>query len=237
MEFTPTLFPAHLIKRYKRFLADVRLSDGSVVTAHVANPGSMFGLCDEGMRVWLQGNDDAKRKLKYSWKIAELADGTYVCVDTGAANKIVAQALANHKIAELSYDTVRAEVPYAEKSRVDFLLTDQGRDHYLEVKSVTLSRHNGVMEFPDSVTKRGTKHMHDLAAMVAQGHDATLLYLVCRNDGHAVALAEDIDPEYAASVHHAIKAGVRVLCYDTVLTPQGIRLGKTLPLANFGVSA
>ncbi len=236
MKFSPTLFPAHLVKRYKRFLADVRLADGTVVTAHVANPGSMIGLCEKGLRVWLEQNDDPKRKLKYSWKLAELSDGTMVCVDTGAANKILADALKAHNISELHYDTFRAEVKYAENSRVDFLLTHDGRDHYLEVKSITLSRQPGLMEFPDSVTKRGTKHMGDLAAMVAEGHDATILYLVCRDDGQVAALAEDIDPVYVASVHKAIDAGVRVLCYDTILTPAGIRLGKTLPLAILGVS-
>lgn len=236
MKFTPTLFPATLIKRYKRFLADVRLSDGTVVTAHVANPGSMIGLCEDGLRVWLEQNDDPKRKLKYSWKLAELADGTLVSVDTAAANKVVAEALSAHAIEELEYQTFRAEVKYAEDSRVDFLLTHDEHDHYLEVKSVTMSRRDGLMEFPDSVTARGAKHMRDLAAMVAKGHDATILYLVGRNDGNAMALAEDIDPTYAASVQHAVDAGVRVLCYDTILTPDGITLGKTLPLAILGIS-
>jgi len=218
MNYNAPLVTGTLIKRYKRFLADVALDTGETITAHVANPGSMLGLADAGLRVWLEPNDDPKRKVKYAWRHAELPNGTLVCVDTGAANRVVKQALM-HKQLNLPYDTFRPEVKYAENSRIDFLLSGP-RDCYLEVKSVSLSRTPGLAEFPDSVTKRGTKHMHDLTAMVTQGHDAAILYLINRTDATSFALADDIDPEYAQSVHMAIK-----------ITPEGISVGKTIPLA------
>ncbi len=229
MKFDIPLIPATLIRRYKRFLADVTLKDGGQVTAHVANPGSMLGMKHEGLRVWLEPNDDPKRKLKYSWKLAELEDGTLVGVDTSLPNKVVSEALADGLAAELGYAHIRPEVKYGENSRVDFLLTDDGRpDCYLEVKSVTLSRAAGLGEFPDSVTKRGAKHMAELAHMVAKGHRAILLYLVQRNDINRFAVAGDIDPEYLKAVTKAKAAGVEVLCYGTAITTQGVSLAKRI---------
>ena len=182
MRFATPLVPARLIRRYMRFLSDVELSDGTVVKAHCPNPGSMMGLKDEGTRVWLEPNDDPKKKLDWGWRLVELPDA-FVGIDTGAANRIVAEAL-QAGIDELdNYSTIRPEVKYREKSRADFLLTGDGRrDCYLEVKSVTLSREEGLAEFPDSVTARGAKHLGDLAAMVEQGHRAVLFFLVQRTD-------------------------------------------------------
>ena len=229
MKFNPPLIPATLIRRYKRFLADVTLNDGREVTAHVANPGSMLGMKNEGLRVWLEQNDDPKRKLKYSWKIAELQSGALVGVDTSLPNKIVKEALMTSLASELGYGTVKAEVKYGENSRVDFLLSEPGKpDCYLEVKSVTLSRSPGLAEFPDSVTQRGTKHMGELAKMVERGHRAVLLYLIQRNDADRFAIAADIDPSYAQAFEKAKRSGVEVLCYDTEISCNDICFGKKI---------
>ncbi len=223
MKFDKPLVAATLIRRYKRFLADVTLKDGQQVTAHVANPGSMLGMKHAGLRVWLETNNDPKRKLKYSWKLAELDDGTLIGVDTSLPNKIVAEALTDGLAAKLGYTDVHREVKYGENSRVDFLLIGKNiPDCYLEVKSVTLSRCTGLAEFPDSVTKRGAKHMAELTRMVEQGHRAILLYLVQRNDIHRFAVAGDIDPDYLKAVTIAKTAGIEVLCYGTTITAKGI---------------
>jgi sugar fermentation stimulation protein A len=229
MKFDTALIPATLIRRYKRFLADVTLKDGRQVTAHVANPGSMLGMKHEGLRVWLEPNEDPKRKLKYSWKLAELDDGTLVGVDTSLPNKIVGEALADGLAADLGYAHIRPEVKYGENSRVDFLLTSEGKPGcYLEVKSVTLSRAAGLGEFPDSVTKRGAKHMEELANMVTLGHRAILLYLVQRTDINSFAVAGDIDPEYLSAVTKAKAAGVEILCYGTKITTDGVWLAEPI---------
>lgn len=229
MRFATPLVPARLIRRYMRFLSDVELDDGTVVKAHCPNPGSMMGLKDAGTRVWIEGNDDPKKKLDWGWRLVELPDA-FVGIDTGAANAIVAEALAQGIDGLDGYDTIRPEVKYRDKSRVDFLLSGNGRrDCYLEVKSVTLSRKAGLAEFPDSVTARGAKHLGDLAAMVEQGHRAVLLFLVQRTDCTRVTLAADLDPTYAQAFRLAMDAGVEVTCFDCVLSPEGITFGKPVP--------
>ena len=216
-------------------MADVTLEDGREVTAHVANPGSMMGMADAGMTVWLEQNDDPKRKLKYSWKLAEIADDL-IGVDTGAANRVVKEALQSG-VLDFGYSDFKPEVKYGQGSRVDFLLSDAGKpDLYLEVKSVTLSRVDGLAEFPDSKTERGAKHMNELADMVTSGHAATVLFLVQRTGIASVDVARDIDPKYAAAFDNARAGGVDVVCYDCVITTHGITLGKQLPLANVGNS-
>jgi len=207
------------------------LEDGCEVTAHVANPGSMMGMNDVGATVWIEPNDDPKRKLRYSWKLIEV-DGAMVGVDTGAANKIVKEALQS-SVLDFGYSDFKPEVKYGEGSRVDFLLTDKSKlDLYLEVKSVTLSRQSGLVEFPDSKTARGAKHMAELAEMVRAGHSAIVLFLVQRTDAVQVDVARDIDPNYGAAFDAACAAGVRVVCYGCTIDTKGIVLGKQLPLAN-----
>ncbi|MCW1951725.1 MAG: DNA/RNA nuclease SfsA [Octadecabacter sp.] len=229
MRFATPLVPARLIRRHMRFLSDVQLEDGSVVKAHCPNPGSMMGLKDEGMRLWIEGNDDPKKKLDWGWRLIEL-EHAFVGIDTGAANGIVSEALSNGIAGIDGYDTIRPEVKYREKSRVDFLLSGDGRrDCYLEVKSVTLSRETGLAEFPDSVTARGAKHLRDLAAMVEQGHRAVLLFLVQRTDCNRVTLAADLDPTYADAFKTALAAGVEVMCFDCAISPEGITLANQLP--------
>ena len=226
MEFATPLIPARLIRRYKRFLADVVLPDGSEAVAHCPNPGSMLGMAQEGTRIWLEPNDDPRKKLKYGWRLIEQTDGHFVGVDTSVPNRIVGPAVTARRIAGLlPYDHVRAEVKYAYKSRIDFLLSGP-TDTYVEVKSVTMSRQAGLAEFPDSVTARGAKHLDALAQMVAQGHRAVMLYVVQRTDCTALSLAADIDPAYAAAFAAALAAGVEVLAYDCVMDTGRIVLNK-----------
>ena len=183
MRFPSPLTEGRLVRRYKRFLADIELPGGETVTAHVANPGAMTGLAEPGMRVFLSRSDSKTRKLAWSWELVE-ADGTLVGINTAHPNGIVADAIASGDIPELAgYDLLRREVKYGVNSRIDILLIGAGRpDAYVEVKNVHLSRQKGLAEFPDSVTARGTKHLGELASMVAAGHRAAMLYLVHRGD-------------------------------------------------------
>jgi sugar fermentation stimulation protein A len=231
MRFQTKLIPATLLRRYKRFLADCLLEDGREVTAHVANPGSMLGLRDEGLRIWLEPNDDPKRKLKWAWRLVEHPGGHFTGVDTGVPNKVLKAALMAGEVPGLDgYDLVRPEVKYGENSRIDFLLTAEGlADTYVEVKSVTLSRTPGLAEFPDSVTARGAKHLAELSAMVAEGHRAVMLYLVQRTDADRVTLAADIDPAYARAFAMAMSAGVEVIALQCAMSPEGVDLRRALP--------
>lgn len=232
MRFQTPLVPARLIRRYKRFLADIQLADGREVTAHCANPGSMMGLAEPGMKIWVEPNDDPKKKLKYGWRLVDHENGHYTGVDTAVPNRALKAALIAGKVPEFAeYSTVLPEQKYGEKSRIDFLLRQDGlQDAYVEVKSVTLSRQAGLAEFPDSVTARGTKHLGELAAMVGQGHRAVMFYLVQRTDCERMTLAGDIDPAYAAAFEAARTAGIEVLCYDTKISPDWIELGSPLPI-------
>ena len=230
MEFATPLIPARLIRRYKRFLADCRLEDGREITAHCANPGSMMGLAEPGMKVWLEPNDDPKKKLKYGWRLVDHENGHCTGVDTSVPNRALRAALMAGQIPELAaYETIRPEVKYGEKSRIDFLLQKPDLpDCYVEVKSVTLSRQDGLAEFPDSVTARGTKHLGELVKMVEAGHRAIMLYLVQRSDCSRFALAADIDPAYAAAVEQAQAAGVERLIYTTAISPKEITIGAPI---------
>lgn len=231
MNFDRPLIPATLIKRYKRFLADVELADGRAVTAHCANPGAMTGLNMPGMRVWLEPNDDPKRKLKFSWKLAEV-EGGLVGIDTSLPNKVVGEALRAGAVAELAaYNGVRAEVKYGANSRIDFLLTEPGYpDCYVEVKNAHLLRTAGVAEFPDSVTIRGAKHLGEMAEMVRSGARAVTLFLVQRDDCETFRLAADIDPAYVAATETARAAGVETLVYRAGITMSGVTLGPRMQL-------
>ncbi len=230
MRFETPLVPARLIRRYKRFLADCRLEDGREVTAHCANPGSMMGLAEPGEKIWLEPNDDPKKKLKYGWRLVDHENGHFTGVDTSVPNKALRLALEAREIPELAaYETVRPEVKYGENSRIDFLLTGPGLpDAYVEVKSVTLSRQPGLAEFPDSVTARGNKHLGELAAMAAQGHRAVMLYLVQRTDCDRFALATNIDPAYAAAFEVAQAQGVEKLVYGTQISPIGVLVNSSI---------
>ena len=221
-----------LLKRYKRFLADIELENGDVITAHCANPGAMTGLKDPGMRAWLSKSDNPKRKLAYSLELLE-ADGGLVGINTAHPNRIVEEALVARSVPELSaYGSVRREVKYGENSRIDLLLEDPARPMaFIEVKSVTFSRKKGLAEFPDSKTARGAKHMAELAEMAKKGHRAVVFFLVQRSDCNHMQPAADIDPKYAESLKEALAAGVEVLCYSCRLSPEEITLDRRLEVA------
>lgn len=230
MEFATPLVPARLIRRYKRFLADVVLEGGREVTAHCANPGSMMGLAEPGMKLWLEPNDDPKKKLRYGWRLVDHENGHFTGVDTSVPNRALRAALMAHEVPGLpTYDLVRPEVNYGENSRIDFLLSGDGTDTYIEVKSVTLRRQAGLAEFPDSVTARGAKHLTELARVAEQGHRAIMFYLIQRTDCDAVTLAGDIDPAYRAAFDQAAEAGVTVLAQACKIDPKGIILGDPIP--------
>ena len=233
MQFQTPLVRATLIRRYKRFLADIRLPDGAEVTAHCPNPGAMLGLADPGMAIWVEPNDDPKKKLKYGWRLVELPDGRLAGIDTGVPNRVVGEALAARAIPALgAYTNIRAEVTYGKNSRIDFLAQADGLpDAYVEVKNVHLRRDGTRAEFPDSVTKRGAKHLQELSDMVAEGHRAVMLYLVQRDDCDFLGFAHDLDPGYAAAVTQAHGAGVEMLCHGTTITTGGVSIGPELRIS------
>jgi sugar fermentation stimulation protein A len=210
----PPLVEARLLRRYKRFLADAEFPGGEVVTAHCANPGSMIGLAEPGMRVWLSQSPNPARRLAWTWELVE-ADGALVGINTVRPNKIVTEAIRAGLITELAgYGTLRREVPYGRQSRIDILLAEPGRpDVFVEVKNVHLSRRRGLSEFPDSVTARGARHLAELSDMVRLGHRATMLYLIHREDTYAFSLARDVDPAYGRAFDNARRAGVEMLAY------------------------
>ncbi len=231
MNFSSPLIKGTLIKRYKRFLSDIELEDGEVITAHCANSGSMMGLKDPGSDVWLSPSNNPKRKLKYTWELVDTRS-SLVGINTALPNKIVTEAISSDQIEPLTgYETIRNEVKYGEKSRIDILLSADGKsDCYVEVKSVTLSRQGNLAEFPDAVTSRGTKHLGELANMVENGHRAAMFYLVQRMDCERFTIAEDIDPIYREAFSDARQRGVEVYCYDCNISPEGINIRQSIPV-------
>ena len=232
MDFAAPLVPGRLIRRYKRFLADIELASGEVVTAHCANPGAMLGLNMPGLKVWVEPNDDPKKKLRYGWRLIEF-ENHWVGIDTSVPNRVVGEALRARRIPEFAgYRQIRPEVRYGVGSRIDFLLTGPNLpnadlpDAYVEVKNVHLMRRPGLAEFPDSVTKRGARHLDELAAMAAAGHRAVMLYCVQRTDCDRLALAADLDPNYAAAFARARAAGVEVIAWACTISPTGIALDR-----------
>jgi sugar fermentation stimulation protein A len=233
MRFPTPLVPARLVRRYKRFLADAVIeATGEEVIAHCPNPGAMLGLAEPGMRIWLEPNDDPKKKLKFGWRLVELGGGHWAGIDTGVPNKVVGDALRAGAIPEFAeYEHIRAEVPYGERSRVDFLLTSPARpDLYVEVKNVHLRRNGDLAEFPDCVTLRGARHLDELASMVTAGHRAVMLYLVQRTDCARFTLASDFDPGYADAFQRAHAAGVEAVCFGTEISTDGVEFGVALPI-------
>jgi sugar fermentation stimulation protein A len=229
MQFSSPLISATLVRRYKRFLADVVLASGETITVHVANPGSMIGLAAPGARVWLSKSVNAKRKLAHSWELVEVDLGTgpeLVGVNTGHPNLLVAEALEAARIPELAgYTAIRREVKYGRNSRVDFLLAAEGRPScYVEIKNVHLMRAAGLAEFPDCVTVRGAKHLDELAAMVALGARAVMLFLIQIGSAQSFALARDIDPTYASAFARARARGVEAFARRCRVDRAGIRL-------------
>lgn len=236
MQFAEPLSRGRLIKRYKRFLADIRFDDGAEVTAHCPNPGSMLSVSDPGATVWLSRSDNPKRKLAHTLELIETPGGL-VGVNPNRANEIVREAIAGGHIAALAeYTTIRREVRYGTNSRIDLLLEDDNRpDCYVEVKSVTMRRDNGAVglgEFPDAVTKRGAKHLGELSDMAADGARAVMLFLAQRADCGRFAVAADIDPGYAAAFGQAAAAGVEMLAFRCAVSPEGIAVTDAIEIAH-----
>lgn len=233
MKYAHDLFHGTLIKRYKRFLADVKLDNGEIVTAHCANSGSMLTLKKEGSDVWLSPAVNPKAKLDYKWEIIK-AEGTLVGINTSLPNHLVEEAILDGTISELQgYKNLRREMKYGKNSRIDLFLSDHEAgqpDCYVEVKSVTLSREKNIGEFPDSVTSRGTKHLSELTDMVSEGYRSVMLYLAQRHDLDSFKVASDIDPVYADALKVAKDNGVEAYCYICEITPTAINVDRNIPI-------
>lgn len=232
MRFPDPLIRGRLVRRYKRFLSDVELPSGHQVVAHCANPGSMLGLAEPGMEVWLSPARNPARKLKYTWELVDAGSGL-VGINTGHPNAIVAEALAAGKVPELAgYGGLLREVRYGRNSRIDILLEHDGRPLcYVEIKSVTLKRGAEAAEFPDAVTQRGAKHLAELSEMAESGARAVMFFLVQRSDCARLEIAGDIDPGYQDALQSALGRGVEAMCYTCKVAPEGIELDRGLALA------
>ena len=228
MKFTPALKPATLIKRYKRFLADVITPEGEEMTIHCANTGAMTGCATPGDTLWYSTSENLTRKYPHSWELTHTQQGDWICVNTLRANTLVKEALNSQNIPELSgYASLHSEVKYgAEKSRIDFLLkADHRVNCYIEVKSVTLL-HQGKGYFPDAVTERGQKHLRELANIAKHGERAVMLFVVLHSGIEDVTPARHIDARYAELMVQARASGVEVLCYKAQLSPEEVILQK-----------
>ncbi len=227
-----------LIRRYKRFLADVRLADGAEVIAHCPNTGSMKNCAEPGSRVWLQDVNSPKRKLRYRWELVEVQERYLACINTGRANALVREAIIADRIQALNgYSMIHSERPYGnEGSRIDLLLTGSGLpDCYLEVKNVTLLVGDGLGAFPDAVTIRGRKHLRELMAVVQAGHRGVLFFNVAHNGIERLEPAWHIDPGYGEALVEAVAAGVEVLAYGVEFSRGQMQLNHVVPF-NLGAS-
>jgi sugar fermentation stimulation protein A len=235
MRFDSTLIPATLTRRYKRFLADVVLDTGDVTTVHVANPGAMTGLDRPLSRVWLSDSGNPLRKYRCTWEMVQTDLGSgpeLVGVNTGQPHQLVAEAIATGLISELrNYPSIRREVKYGEKSRIDFLLEGPDREAcYLEIKNVHLMRRPRLAEFPDCVTERGAKHMRELAQMRAKGARAVLLFVIQIPSADRFAVARDIDRAYGVAFDQARAAGVEMLAWRCNVNLKGIEMAAPVPI-------
>lgn len=230
MKIEMPLVEATLVKRYKRFLTDVILEDGSEITAHCPNTGSLLGCKDEGSRVWLRDTQNDKRKYRMSWQAIEV-NGTWVNVDTGLPNAEVYEAICEGRVPKLAgYDSAKREVKYGTNSRIDVLLQNEnGEKCYVEVKNTTLVDGDVAM-FPDAVTERGRKHLGELMNEVEAGNRAVQFFFVSRSDVESFRPADDIDPKYAAALREAAKAGVEVMAWSVRVQRDSIELCTELPI-------
>jgi sugar fermentation stimulation protein A len=236
MHFPSPLIPGTLIRRYKRFLADVVLPDGELTTVHVANTGAMTGLDNPLSQIWLSRSDSPMRKLPFSWELVEVDLGAgpeLVGVNTLTPNQLAADAIAAGLIPELAgYSSVRREVKYGANSRIDFLLESGTRPTcYVEVKNVHLMRKPGRAEFPDCRTERGARHLNELVGVAASGARAVLLFLIQIGSASSVSVARDIDPDYARAFDEARKDGVEVIARRCKLSKERIEIDGAVPVA------
>jgi sugar fermentation stimulation protein A len=232
MKFTPPLQKGRLVKRYKRFLADVLLPDGTTVTVHCPNSGSMKGLVAPGNPVWISESPNLARRLRHTLEIIEVR-GVKVGVNTQNPNLLVREALESGLLGISFRGEIRREVKYGANSRIDFLLEDgAGIPLYVEVKNVTLKEGNLAL-FPDSVTERGKKHLEEMMNVVKEGGRALMVYTIQRSDCEAFSVAEDIDPKYAETLKKACAAGVEVCAYQCHVDKEEIRVDKPIGLRIF----
>ena len=231
MLYKKSLVEGRLIRRYKRFLADIQLASG-VITAACPNTGSLMGCCEPGSRVWLSESDSATRKYRHTWELVEVGQ-VIVGINTGLPNALVAEAIGDGTIGELrGYESLRREVAFGEeRSRVDLLLEGEGREAcYVEVKNVTAAANRGVALFPDCVSERGSRHLRELMRLKVRGLRPVQVYCVQRGDVNEVRPADGIDHEYGRTLREAIAAGVEVLAYRAKVTPTEIRLAERIPV-------
>lgn len=230
MRYPSPLIEGRLKRRYLRFLADVELPDGSVITAHTPNTGSLAGCCVPGSRVWLRDTGNPERKYRHAWELVEPRPGVMVGINTGLPQALVREALAAKRIRELAgYGEVRAEVKYGrENSRIDLLLRDGRKgDCYVEIKNVTLAE-GGTAMFPDSVSERAARHLRELERMVAAGDRGVIFFCVQRTDVKDVRPADHIDPAYGKALRRALARGVEAVAYAALVTPAEVRLKSRL---------
>lgn len=233
MEFKPKLQSGKLIKRYKRFLADIELDSGEIITAHCPNPGAMLGILSPGNLVRVSKSNSLTRKLPYTWQMVQ-AEGVWIGVNTHNPNVLVKEALLVGKIESFrGYKNIKAEVAYGANSRIDFLLTDgPTQSCFLEVKNVHLVRHKGLAEFPDCVTDRGAKHLAELGNMALNGHRCVLLYIVQREDVDSFQVAHDLDVVYGQASKKAQEVGVEFLAYSCNLSETSINISAAPIMVN-----
>ena len=227
MNFKEPLISGVFIKRYKRFFVDIKIGNKTVV-AHCPNTGSMMGLLKEGNQVWLSKSDNPMRKLKYTLQIIE-DENSKIGVNTHLTNKIVLYALNNKKIESFkNIKYIKQEVNFGKNTRFDFMVSDEKKKSFIEVKNVTLSRKKSVAEFPDAVTSRGLKHIKELIKAKQKGYEIYMLYLIQRDDCDRFELAKDIDPKYCELLVKAYKKKLNILCYDCKFSSKGIKLNRKI---------
>lgn len=224
------LYSGTLINRYKRFLSDIQLESGGIVTAHCPNSGSMKGCDDAGSPVLLSKSDKPQRKLKYTWELVQV-NGVWVGINTMHPNRLAREAIERGLIPELrGYHSIRPEVKYSRNSRIDLLLENEEHKCYVEVKNVTLVE-GKIASFPDAVTKRGQKHLRDLMQMVEAGQRGVIFFVIHREDARQFTPADDIDAEYGKLLRQAVNRGVEILAYQTIINPPEVRIHHPIPVS------
>ena len=229
MKFKERLLQGTLIKRYKRFFVDIKYKN-KTITGHCPNTGSMMGLLNKGNKVWFSKSVNPNRKLKYTLEIIEV-DENLVGINTLLTNKIISEALKEKKIKNFSkFDNIKSEVKFSNKTRFDFLVSNDEKKCFLEVKNVTLVRKKTIAEFPDAITARGKKHLLDLINAKKQGFQSCILYLIQRPNCESFKIAEDIDRDYKNAFDKAINDGVKILCYDCKISTEEVKINSQIKI-------
>ena len=227
MKFKERLLEGTLIKRYKRFFVDIKYKN-RIITGHCPNTGSMMGLLNKGNKIWFSRSDNLSRKLKYTLEIIEVGK-KMIGINTLLTNKIVFEALSQKKIKNfVKFNNIKPEVKFSDKTRFDFLVSDNKEKCFLEVKNVTLSRKDKIAEFPDAITSRGTKHLKELIIAKQRGFKSYILYLIQREDCKSFRIAKDIDEDYKIAFDKALKKGVKIICYDCKISTEEIKLNNRI---------